>query len=76
MTVLVDTRELGRTAVMMAKDMCEGKSIDQYVKGNFEFNGKTNIPAVLLETKSVDKANYEKLLFDSGYMKREDVFSR
>lgn len=76
MTVLVDTRELGRTAMMMAKDMVEGKSIDGYVKGNFEFNGKANIPAVLLETKSVDKANYEKLLFDSGYMKREDVFSR
>lgn len=74
MTVLVDTRELGKAAVLMAKALAEGKPIDDLTMGNVEDNGSFKIPAVLLETKSVDITNYEELLFDSGYMKREDVF--
>lgn len=74
MTVLVDTRELGRAAVAMAKALAEKKPIDEFTHGRFEDNGTAKIPAVLLDTKSVDITNYEALLFDSGYMRREDVF--
>jgi D-xylose transport system substrate-binding protein len=74
MTVLVDTRELGKAAVTMAQRMLRNEPIDDLTKGHVEYNGVMDIPAVLLDTASVDITNYGELLFDSGYMKREDVF--
>ena len=36
-------------------------------------NGAKVVPAFLLEPVSVDKANYQKVVVDSGYIKASDV---
>jgi D-xylose transport system substrate-binding protein len=72
-TIFKDTRQLGKKAVEMAAELAAGKPLATNAVVN---NGKKDVPSVLLTPYVVDKANLDKLLIDSGYLKREAVYKK
>lgn len=74
MTIFKDTRELGKKAIAMAKDLSEGKAID--TGGRTVNNGKREVPSVLLTPFTVTKDNLEERLIKSGYLAKEKVFRK
>jgi D-xylose transport system substrate-binding protein len=72
MTVFKDTRLLGDAAIKAALDMIKGKKVD--TKGQKVNNGKIDVPSELLTPYEVDKSNIDKLLIESGYLKKADVY--
>ena len=74
MTVLKDTRQLAREAIIIAEKLAKGEPID--TKGQVQYNEFADIPAVLLSPVGVDKDNLDAILIDSGYLKREDVYGK
>lgn len=73
MTVFKDTRELGKAAIASAIKMVKGEDAGADQKVN---NGKIDVPSVLLVPVVVDKTNIDKILIDSGYLKKEDVYAK
>jgi D-xylose transport system substrate-binding protein len=73
MTVFKDTRELGKAAIAAAIKMAKGESIESNGKVN---NNKIDVPSLLLTPIAVDKDNLDKVLIDSGYLKKEDVYKK
>jgi D-xylose transport system substrate-binding protein len=71
MTIFKDTRELGKAAIAAAIKIAQGQTPDTNGKIN---NGKMDVPSDLLAAQVVDKANIDKILIDSGYLKKEDVY--
>jgi len=74
MTVFKDTRLLGAKAIQMAVDMVNGKAVD--TQGKTVNNNKKDVPSVLLVPYSVTKENLDKLLIESGYLKKEQVYRK
>jgi len=74
MTIFKDTRELGKKAIAMAKDLSEGKAID--TGGRTVNNGKKEVPSVLLTPFTVTKENLEERLIKSGYLAKEKVYKK
>lgn len=70
MTIFKDTRVLGQKTIQAAIDMVNGKKIA--TNGQVVNNGKINVPSLLLTPIVVDKANIDKVLIASGYMKKSD----
>lgn len=73
MTVYKDTRELATTAINAAIKMVKGEAPEVTDKVN---NNKMDVPSILLHAVVVDKNNIDKVLIDSGYLKREDVYKK
>lgn len=73
MTIFKDTRVLGQRTIQAAIDMANGKKLATNGKVN---NGKINVPSILLTPVVVDKANIDKVLVKSGYMKKTDVYKK
>lgn len=73
MTVYKDTRELGKAAVAAAIKMVKGEESGADQKVN---NEKMDVPSILLAATIVDKSNIDKVLIDSGYLKKEDVYAK
>lgn len=73
MTVYKDTRELASTAINAAIKMVKGGTPETTDKVN---NNKMDVPSILLHAVVVDKNNIDKVLIDSGYLKREDVYKK
>ncbi len=65
-TIHKDTRELAAVAVKMADAVLKGGKPEINNDKDYE-NGEKVVPAFLLEPVIVDKANYQKVLVDSGY---------
>ncbi len=74
-TVLKDTRKLGEEAVRAAVRMAKGESIADMVNGEVN-NGYMEVPSILLAAEVVDKDNIDKVLIDSGYLKREEIYGK
>jgi D-xylose transport system substrate-binding protein len=74
MTIFKDTRELGKKAIEMAAALAEGKSVD--TGGRVVNNNKKDVPSVLLTPYIVTKDNLDKLLIDSGYLKKGQVYRK
>lgn len=74
MTVFKDTRLLGAKAIQMAVDMVNGKAID--TQGKTVNNNKKDVPSVLLVPFAVTKENLDKLLIESGYLKKSQVYRK
>jgi D-xylose transport system substrate-binding protein len=72
MTVFKDTRMLGKKAIEMAADLAAGKTIA--TDGKVVNNNKKDVPSVLLVPYAVTKDNLDKLLIDSGYLKKAQVY--
>jgi putative multiple sugar transport system substrate-binding protein len=71
-TVFKDTRELAKKAVQMADSLLKGGKVEINDEKTYN-NGIKVVPAYLLEPVSVDKSNYEKVLVESGYYKKEQL---
>jgi putative multiple sugar transport system substrate-binding protein len=65
-TVFKDTRILADTTVKMADAVLKGGKPEVNNTTDYE-NGKKVVPSFLLQPVTVDKANYQKELVDSGY---------
>lgn len=74
MTVFKDTRLLGAKAVQMAVEMAAGKTVD--TQGKVVNNNKKDVPSVLLVPYAVTKENLDKLLIESGYLKKNQVYRK
>lgn len=73
MTVFKDTRECAREAVEAAVQMARGKTPVATGKVN---NNKVDVPSILLAPVVVDRGNIDRVLIDSGYLKREQVYKK
>lgn len=73
MTVFKDTRLLGEAAIQAAIDMTKKVPID--TKKRTVNNGKIDVPSLLLTPYLIHKGNIDTILIDSGYMKKENVYS-
>lgn len=74
MTIFKDTRALAAAAIDTAVKLAKGETLanaDQKVN-----NDKIDVPSILLTPIAVDKANLDKELIDSGYMKKDDVYAK
>lgn len=72
MTVFKDTRMLGKAAIKAAIDMVKGNKVD--TKGKKVNNNKIDVPSLLLTPHEITKDNIDKMLIESGYLKKEDVY--
>ena len=72
MTVFKDTRELASAAIAAAVKLHAKADPGVNSKVN---NGKIDVPSILLVPISVDKANLDKTLIESGYIKKEELSS-
>lgn len=70
MTIFKDTRALGTAAIEAAVKMAKNEEVETNGKVN---NNYADIPSLLLIPQLVTKENID-VLFDSGYMKRDDVY--
>lgn len=73
MTIFKDTRELGKAAIDAAIKLAKGEPLETNGKVN---NSKIDVPSVLLAPVVVDKDNIDKVLIDSGYLKKDDVYKK
>lgn len=73
MTIFKDTRELGTAAIQAAVKLANGEKVETEKTVN---NNSEDVPSILLAPTVVDKENIDKVLIDSGYMKKEDVYNK
>lgn len=73
MTVFKDTRELGKKSVELAVKMIKEEKIEYTSEVE---NNKFKTKTVLLPPLVVDKLNIDKVLINSGYLKRESVYQK
>lgn len=71
MTVFKDTRQLATEAIITAVKMVRGEGPGATSKVN---NQKIDVPSILLIPVVVDKSNIDKVLIDSGYLRKEEVY--
>ncbi|AJP01862.1 sugar ABC transporter substrate-binding protein [Streptomyces cyaneogriseus subsp. noncyanogenus] len=72
MTVYKDTRRLAQVSANMVDALLNGKKPEVNDTKTYD-NGAKVVPAYLLEPVAVDKANYQKTVVDSGYIKESDL---
>lgn len=72
MTVYMDLKELAYTAVDEACNMATGKKVN--VNTKFQNGYKDGIDANLITGKVVTKQNVDKVLIESGYFTKEEVY--
>jgi len=73
MTVLKDTRQLGKRAVDAAINFVEGKQVNTTGKKN---NGKMDVPTLLFQPVLIDKNNIDSIIIESGLYTKEQVYGR
>lgn len=73
MTVFKDSRELGKEAVDLAVKISKGDPVDASTTVN---NGRKDVPSILLTPILVDENNLDRVLIDSGYLDKNQVYQR
>ncbi|MCI3221473.1 sugar ABC transporter substrate-binding protein [Streptomyces sp. NP-1717] len=71
-TVFKDFRALAKQAAQMADAVLNDKKPEVNDEKTYD-NEKKVVPSYLLDPVSVDKANYQSVLVDSGYIKASDL---
>ncbi len=71
-TIFKDTRELAKSVVSMVEASLSGKDVPVNDTKTYD-NGVKVVPSQLLVPVVVDVTNWEKVLIDSGYYKKEDI---
>ncbi|MCA0353321.1 MAG: sugar-binding protein [Chloroflexi bacterium] len=71
-TIFKDTRELAKSVVGMVEASLSGKEVAVNDTKTYD-NGVKVVPSQLLVPVVVDVTNWEKVLIDSGYYKKEDI---
>lgn len=72
MTIYMDIKELANKAVDQAYNMAMGKDADTNSK--FDNGSETGVDASLITGQTVTKQNIDKILIDSGYFTKEEVY--
>ena len=72
-TIFKDTRDLAKVAADMVDAALNGKQVEVNDSKTYN-NGVKVVPSYLLKPVVVDKANWEKVLVDSGYYQEESQF--
>jgi len=75
MTILKDTRLLGEEAVKVAVMMAKGEKWDDRVNGQVN-NNTMDVPSILLTPYAIDKANIDKLVIETGYLTKDQVYKK
>jgi putative multiple sugar transport system substrate-binding protein len=71
-TIYKDTRELAKITATMIDAMLSGKEVP--VNDTKTYNNEVKVvPSYLLTPVAVDKSNWEKILIDGGYYKKEQI---
>jgi putative multiple sugar transport system substrate-binding protein len=71
-TIYKDTRELAKITAQMIDAMLSGKEVP--VNDTKTYNNEVKVvPSYLLTPVAVDKTNWEKILVDGGYYKKEQI---
>ncbi|SHJ96592.1 D-xylose transport system substrate-binding protein [Clostridium cavendishii DSM 21758] len=73
MTIFKDAREEAHAAIDAAIKLANKKTIDVSI---YVYNGKKDIPSILLTPIVVDKNNINSVLIDSGYLKQNEVYRK
>jgi D-xylose transport system substrate-binding protein len=73
MTVLKDTRDLGKRAIEMADLLARGKQVTTTQTVN---NNKRQVKAVLLTPYLIDKDNLDQRLIQTGYLNKAAVYRK
>lgn len=73
-TIFKDTRKLAKQAVIVSKDILDGKEPEANDTKSYD-NGAKVVPSYLLQSDTVDKAQIKPLLIDSGYWTEAEVAS-
>ncbi len=73
MTVLKDTRDLGKRAIEMADLLAKGRPVSTTQSVS---NGKRQVKAVLLTPYLIDKENLDQRLVQTGYLNRAAVYRK
>lgn len=71
MTLFKDTREAARKTIDVAIKLGNGENV---LTDSWVYNGKIQVPSILITPVLIDKNNIDRVLIDSGYFKREDVY--
>ncbi|SMB99480.1 xylose-binding protein [Thermanaeromonas toyohensis ToBE] len=75
MTVFKDVRKLAEKAAEVAVELAKGKAVKDLPEANQTVNnGKIDVPSVLLTPEIVTKENLDKVLIESGWFKKSDVY--
>ncbi|MEU0878224.1 multiple monosaccharide ABC transporter substrate-binding protein [Lentzea sp. NPDC005914] len=72
-TIYKDTRELATVTALMADAVLKGRTPPQLNNLNDYNNGVKVVPAFLLNPVSVNKANYHRVLVESGYYTEDQL---
>jgi putative multiple sugar transport system substrate-binding protein len=71
-TIYKDTRELAKVTVQMVDAVMSGKEPE--VNDTKTYNNEVKVvPSYLLTPVAVDATNWEKILVDGGYYKKEEI---
>ncbi|MBL4931629.1 sugar ABC transporter substrate-binding protein [Clostridium paridis] len=71
MTVLKDTRKLGKVAIDSAIKLAN----DQYVEANTTvYNGASDVPSIIISPELVTRNNISNAIINSGFLKSEEVY--
>ncbi|PTM57971.1 multiple monosaccharide ABC transporter substrate-binding protein [Desmospora activa] len=71
-TVFKDTRELAKKTVAIADAIIKGEEPEVNDTKTYD-NGVKVVPSYLIEPVSVDRSNYEEVLVEGGYYKKEKL---
>ena len=75
MTVFKDTRVLAAKSLQIAVKLVNGQDISADISTRIN-NFKIDVPSILLTPVVVDKRSINKILIDSGYLSREQVYGK
>ena len=73
MTVFKDSRELAKAAMDAAIKLYNGEAIKITRTIN---NGKIDVPSILIAPIAIDNTNIDKVIIDSGYYTKEEVYKK
>jgi D-xylose transport system substrate-binding protein len=73
MTVYKPIDKLAATAAEVAVKMVKGEKINHLINSRIN-NGYKEVPAILLKPVAVDKANLDRVIIESGFHTREEVY--
>lgn len=73
MSVLKDTRILGRAAIDTALKIASGESLET---NSTIDNGAGSIPALLIPPLVITKENIDEIVIESGYLERDQVYGK
>ena len=74
MTVYKPIKNEAEEAAVLAIKLAKKEKVENL--NHTSFNGKINVPSILLEPIAVDKSNLRSVIIESGFQKEADIYSK